>query len=841
MKNSSDQIFKLAPFVQDMSLFHSDWPSAEGEEYPASLTWRRIEECLPEDVSGWSSLEIGAHDGLYSLLLARRGVKPTAVTSDQERVERLNEIARLAQVDLQIHCRPNLYLEKQHGKFDLVLSVNAFQAEVFPLSWLSFLAENTKRALILEFPLTWMRDPRAVVRQRIEESVRWLPGFVAVEQMLRRLGFEEVVRLPYSANDFADDGQKKTIPDRVFLVARHPRQYGIRAKVINDLTATVDRSIKLKGFSLRSTNQAFVNEVKCGDPLSVELELEGLKRGCPLFVSLMCFQKGDCHVCAAGSIQPGEDETRITFYFDSFLLVPGDYDIVVKVFTSEPEIDSEPIAVFHGTPLTVAAGDKQAQGVSRLICTWMAQGGLKFQQLEKKEQDNFFIQPIRLFAPAGNEVEQINSGDGLIVEIPTDRKTNFADWIWEVVWRLQDGFFVYGMTSQAARLTPLDSEKLRVIFPRIDLGAGRYFLSVRIVSRTQTDSPPLVEYPDKYIEILSGKETSSGIVQQDQKMIGPDVLDTPLGKSYNDEKLNFNKLELLGSNRQGLACLETEKPFSIRLTFTVNQPLDDPVIRFQIFDVVDGVLLWGVNNHRAGKSLAGLEPGRYQITVEAPECRLLGGRRLLKVSAWSHDTIETNRSTCYDAISRPISVISKENAGFGAAALSSTWSFAETEMNQPEQSPSPTRDKPGIVLCLMDAEGSPASRIKKNGQARFAISLNNLAENQSCELAVTIESDKGRRLYNIRNSQDGLYISDCLDSAEVELKIADLPLLAGSYRAKAFLLNHSRSPFMDPARIFAISDTILFEVDGDLITIPERPLFDLPYQVSIESNSGLDK
>src|SRR3954454_5778995 len=48
-----------------------------------SFKWRQIAGSIPEDLTGWTCLDIGCNAGFYSFELARRGATVTAIDLDE--------------------------------------------------------------------------------------------------------------------------------------------------------------------------------------------------------------------------------------------------------------------------------------------------------------------------------------------------------------------------------------------------------------------------------------------------------------------------------------------------------------------------------------------------------------------------------------------------------------------------------------------------------------------------------------------------------------------------------------------------------------------------------------
>jgi tRNA (mo5U34)-methyltransferase len=115
-------------------------------DFPA-FKWLELAALLPDDLSGWTALDVGANAGYYSLELARRGAR--VVSLDRE--DLFLRQARWAKEQFpfgdRIELRRGQVYDVAHwGEcFDLVLFLGVFYHLRYPLLALDVLAASTRR------------------------------------------------------------------------------------------------------------------------------------------------------------------------------------------------------------------------------------------------------------------------------------------------------------------------------------------------------------------------------------------------------------------------------------------------------------------------------------------------------------------------------------------------------------------------------------------------------------------------------------------------------------------------------------------------------------------------
>jgi tRNA (mo5U34)-methyltransferase len=185
-----------------------------GGDFPA-FKWRQIGAHVPEDLSGWSVLDIGCNAGYYSFELARRGAEVTAIDLDPHYLRQarwaagvLGLAGRVTFRQMQVH-----ELAREQQRYDLVWFMGVLYHLRHPLLALDIVRQKTRRMLVLQTLSAPGADPQSVPEDiPLEERGRlldpgwprmyflerrmagdptnwWAPDQACVEAMLRSSGF----------------------------------------------------------------------------------------------------------------------------------------------------------------------------------------------------------------------------------------------------------------------------------------------------------------------------------------------------------------------------------------------------------------------------------------------------------------------------------------------------------------------------------------------------------------------------------------------------------------------------------------------------------------------------
>ena len=182
--------------------------------------WDQIAPYLPEDLKGWSALDVGCNAGFYTFELARRGATVTGMDHDERYLAQARWAAeRLGLEDRVRFRRGEVYdLGRSRERYDLVLFMGVLYHLRYPLLGMDAVARRVGRLMVFQ-SLTMpgdeiltdtqghgladrevLRDPGWPVMAFIEHELQgdptnwWAPSFACVEAMLRSTGMRIVER-----------------------------------------------------------------------------------------------------------------------------------------------------------------------------------------------------------------------------------------------------------------------------------------------------------------------------------------------------------------------------------------------------------------------------------------------------------------------------------------------------------------------------------------------------------------------------------------------------------------------------------------------------------------------
>ncbi len=114
--------------------------------------WDKIKDAIPEDLSGWSVLDIGCNAGFYSLELAKRGARVTGIDLDEHYLKQANWVAEQFGLDEQITYKQMQVYDLAHTEeeYDLVWFMGVFYHLRYPLLALDILSQKTKQLMVFQ-------------------------------------------------------------------------------------------------------------------------------------------------------------------------------------------------------------------------------------------------------------------------------------------------------------------------------------------------------------------------------------------------------------------------------------------------------------------------------------------------------------------------------------------------------------------------------------------------------------------------------------------------------------------------------------------------------------------
>jgi tRNA (mo5U34)-methyltransferase len=191
-----EEIGGLAPWFHNLHLpdGRQTAPDHPLGDFPA-FKWREIAPHVPEDLTGWTALDIGCNAGFYSFELARRGAHVTGLEVDEHYLRQARWAAERYGLRDAVDFRPgSVYdLVDADEQWDLVLFMGVLYHLRHPLLALDAVAAATRRLLVLQ-TLTMPGDEReeAPADVDIDDRERLLaPGWPRMAFIERKLADDE--------------------------------------------------------------------------------------------------------------------------------------------------------------------------------------------------------------------------------------------------------------------------------------------------------------------------------------------------------------------------------------------------------------------------------------------------------------------------------------------------------------------------------------------------------------------------------------------------------------------------------------------------------------------------
>jgi tRNA (mo5U34)-methyltransferase len=216
-----DQVESLAPWFHNLHLPDGTQTAPDHflGDFPA-YKWQELASELPDDLHGWTALDIGCNAGFYSLELARRGACVTAIDSNPHYLNQARWAAGEFELTKQINFRQmQVYgLARDNTCYDLVLFLGVMYHLRYPLLGLDIATQQVRRLFCFQslslpgkevFIDTRNRqfDERelmldagwpkmAFIEDRFANDPTnwWVPNHACIEAMLRSCGMRIVTR-----------------------------------------------------------------------------------------------------------------------------------------------------------------------------------------------------------------------------------------------------------------------------------------------------------------------------------------------------------------------------------------------------------------------------------------------------------------------------------------------------------------------------------------------------------------------------------------------------------------------------------------------------------------------
>ncbi len=185
-----------------------------------SFKWQRVAGAVPQDLRGWSVLDIGCNAGFYSIEMARRGAQVLGLDVEPMYLRQARWAARQFGLAEQLEfIEGDVYrLLNMRRQFDLVWFTGVFYHLRYPTLALDLVRGVTARMMVFQSmtmpgesqratPPDLAMDQReqmledhwprmAFVEHRVENDASnwWVPNAMCVEALLRSSGFEVISR-----------------------------------------------------------------------------------------------------------------------------------------------------------------------------------------------------------------------------------------------------------------------------------------------------------------------------------------------------------------------------------------------------------------------------------------------------------------------------------------------------------------------------------------------------------------------------------------------------------------------------------------------------------------------
>src|SRR3954464_10538201 len=147
------EIAALGPWFHNLHLPDGSQtaPAHPLGDFP-SFKWKEIATHLPEDLSGWTALDIGCNAGFYSFELARRGARVTGIDVEPLFLGQARWASREFGFDGQVSFEQMQIYDLAHAaeSYDLVLFMGVFYHLRYPLLGLDIVAERVKRLMVFQ-------------------------------------------------------------------------------------------------------------------------------------------------------------------------------------------------------------------------------------------------------------------------------------------------------------------------------------------------------------------------------------------------------------------------------------------------------------------------------------------------------------------------------------------------------------------------------------------------------------------------------------------------------------------------------------------------------------------
>ncbi|HTE20377.1 MAG TPA: TIGR04290 family methyltransferase [Armatimonadota bacterium] len=148
-----EQIAGLGPWFHNLHLPDGTQTAPDHflGDFPR-FKWQQLESHLPDDLHGWTALDIGCNAGFYTFELARRGARVTGVDVDPRYLAQARWAARQFDLEERVEFRQMQVYDLAHvdEAFDLVLFMGVFYHLRYPMLGLDIVAQKVRRLMVFQ-------------------------------------------------------------------------------------------------------------------------------------------------------------------------------------------------------------------------------------------------------------------------------------------------------------------------------------------------------------------------------------------------------------------------------------------------------------------------------------------------------------------------------------------------------------------------------------------------------------------------------------------------------------------------------------------------------------------
>src|SRR3954465_5709084 len=117
-----------------------------------SFKWRELAAHLPEDLSGWTALDIGCNAGFYTFELVKRGARVVGIDLDERYLRQAQWAADKFGVTERVRFeRCQIYdMAGRDERFDLVLFMGVLYHLRYPMLGLDIVSQRVNRLMVFQ-------------------------------------------------------------------------------------------------------------------------------------------------------------------------------------------------------------------------------------------------------------------------------------------------------------------------------------------------------------------------------------------------------------------------------------------------------------------------------------------------------------------------------------------------------------------------------------------------------------------------------------------------------------------------------------------------------------------